>query len=149
MDYESIVFDYVEDEKTLTQIASIYMSVFNGEPWKDKWTFEGAFDRLKHFYDSPNHLGLYASIGKGIVGCLVGNIEPFYSGDYFHLKEMFVVQQRQGIGSSLINKLGGVLKEKGVKSIFVFTGNNGYPIEFYKKNGFESTNMSLLSRTIE
>jgi predicted N-acetyltransferase YhbS len=82
---------------------------------------------------------LTARRGEQLLGCCVGNIEPYFTGNYFYLKEMFVSPdaQQQGIGAALMDTLKTRLAEAGVRTMILFTGKDFYPFDFYLKSGFQ------------
>ena len=77
-------------------------------------------------------------MGGEMVGCCVGNIEPYFSGDYFYLKGMFVLPnaQNQGVGEKMLTKLREHLHSLDIHTIILFTSNAGFPWTFYLKHGF-------------
>jgi aminoglycoside 6'-N-acetyltransferase I len=128
----------LESEDLLKKCSALSVEVYNNEPWNDKWTEKKALERLACFYNSPNFIGFVSIDRNEITGCILGNIEPFYSGDYFYLKEMFVKKsgQRKGTGTNLLNKLKETLNEKNINSVILFTSKYMFPLGFYQKNGF-------------
>ncbi len=59
------------------------------------------------FYNWPKFQGWKAFNDDELLGCCIGNIEPYFSGDYYYLKEMFVSfkSQHKGIGRQLMTNL--------------------------------------------
>ncbi|MGB3692240.1 MAG: GNAT family N-acetyltransferase [Spirulinaceae cyanobacterium] len=129
----------IESIQTLEKCSESLVSAYNGEPWHDNWTKEKALEKLTCFYNSPKFLGWMAMQEDKLLGCCVGNIEPYYIGDYFYLKEMFVsVQsQRMGVGSKLMASLKGYLETIGIETIILFTSKEAFPFDFYQKTGFK------------
>lgn len=126
-------------KEVLNKCSHLSVRVYNSNPWNDAWTEEKAYERLSCYYNTPNFIGLVALEKEVILGCLLGNIEPYFSGDYFYLKEMFVAtnSQRNGIGSKLIKHLKDHLITYNVNSILLFTSKDLFPYVFYKKIGFK------------
>ena len=137
---QSIQIVPVTDSEQLKPCAALLASVYNSEPWNDGWTDEVALDKLLCFYNSPKFSGYMAYSGTELVGCYVGNIEPYFSGDYFYLKEMFVsvTAQRQGIGAELLKTLKADLHKQGIETVILFTSSQFFPFGFYQKNGFNT-----------
>jgi N-acetylglutamate synthase-like GNAT family acetyltransferase len=77
--------------------------------------------------------------GDKLLGACVGNIEPYFTGDYFYLKEMFVSvkSQRKGVGAALFEAIKTQLKTIGIRQIILFTSNEGYPFDFWQKVQFQ------------
>ena len=90
-----IKIERIESIQTLEKCAELLAEVYNAEPWNDNWTKKKALEKLTCFYNSPKFLGWMAIQKNILLGYCVGNIEPYYTGDYFYLKEMFVSVQSQ------------------------------------------------------
>ena len=134
----NIQIEKIQSAQMLDVCAELLVAAYNAEPWNDQWTKEVALDKLVCFYNSPKFMG-WRVLHNGIaVGCCVGNIEPYFTGNYFYLKEMFVApnMQRSGIGSMLMETLQTALSEQGIKTIILFTGKDLFPFDFYLKKGF-------------
>jgi len=128
----------IESIQVLGHCAEILMDAYNSEPWNDSWTKEKALEKLTCFYNSPKFFGWTAIQDDKVLGCCVGNIEPYYTGDYFYLKEMFVYHhlQKKGIGARLMFTLKEHLATIDIKTIILFTGKDFFPFDFYVKTGF-------------
>lgn len=124
----------------LKDCAEILAKAYNSEPWNDEWSIEKAHQKLACFYDSPGFAGFTAYLNDELVGACVGNIEPYYTGDYFYLKEMFVLPeaQQQGIGKQLLAVMKAYLKEICIQQIILFTSNEFHPYRLYEKSGFKT-----------
>jgi len=81
-------------------------------------------------------MGWTATAGNKIVGCGVGNIEPYYNGNIFYLKELFVAAryQNQGVGKRLIAAMKKDWAVAGVKMVILLTSDAIF--NFYTKCGF-------------
>lgn len=134
-----LIIEPITDAAVLTRCADILTLAYNAPPWNDEWTPAIALEKLTCFYDSPRFLGWTARRGEQLLGCCVGNIEPYFTGDYFYLKEMFVAPaaQQQGIGAALMETLKAHLANAGVRTMILFTGKDFYPFDFYLKSGFQ------------
>ena len=135
MEYE-ITIEKVRSVKELEQCARMYTAAYNCEPWNDNWTSETASALLTCYYNTPEFMGWLVKQDDRIIGCAIGNMEPYYSGNIFILKELFVAvgSQGSGVGSSLIVALKEDLQKINVKMIMLFTRR---PIfNFYIKSGF-------------
>lgn len=116
----------------------LLLNVFNNEPWNDSWTFEGAEKYLQDYIETPGFKGFVAEEENKIIGFIFGFRKRWWQADEFYVNEMCVEisEQRNGIGTKLINYLEINLKTEGVENITLLT-NRGIPAEeFYKKNGF-------------
>ncbi len=138
----------IKNIDTMRQSSTLYVDVFNNYPWNDNWNLEVAGNRLSDFFLTPRFIGFCAYENEQIIGCVIGNIEKYYNGDYFYLKEMFVSGsfQRKGIGKMLLDRLKERLKELKIASIILFTSNKYFPIYFYKEKGFKTLDyMNMMS----
>ena len=135
----------------ISKCCELYIKVFNGEPWNDKWTKETTYKRLNDIYVSPNFEGvLYLEDGH-VKGAIFGNFEQFYEGIHYNLREMFIDNELQGkgIGSKLLKELEEHLKKLGVTTLILFTSKGNKTNEFYLKNNFSEWNsMAMMGKDI-
>ena len=124
----------------LARCASVLVDAYNAEPWNDSWTQEKALEKLECFYSSPKFIGFIAVKDQDAVGALIGNIEPYYTGDYFYLKEMFVSSkaQKRGIGKTLMQTLKTQLGLIDIRQVVLFTSKDHFPFDFYQKARFNT-----------
>jgi aminoglycoside 6'-N-acetyltransferase I len=129
----------ITSPEILQKCAPVLMQAYNGEPWNDAWTEQKALETLECFYNSPKFHGFYAEQDGQIIGCCVGNVEPYFMGDYFYLKDMFVspTDQRKGVGQLLMDELKKELSSIGITTMILFTSDKGSPFDFYTKNDFQ------------
>jgi aminoglycoside 6'-N-acetyltransferase I len=135
---ENLKIIEIKSVDELTSCAALLAEVYNSPPWNDNWTVAKAKEKLECFFNSPKFYGWMCYDNDQLVGCCVGNIEPYFSGDYYYLKEMFVsVQaQRKGIGTGLMNALKEELEKVSISTIILFTSEEFFPFDFYKKTNF-------------
>jgi len=134
----------------LENCAEIFIRTFSSKPWNESWSNETALERISHFYDSKGFCGVLA-VEDEALGFVLGNIEPYFSGPIFYLREMCIYPefQNSGIGKELLNKIENILKLKGVVSIYLITEHNIPAAHFYIKRGFKvDENTGSLSKTI-
>lgn len=122
----------------LKGLATLFVEVFNDEPWNEKWSYASALARLTDIVNTPGFVGLKATRDAFFVGFIMGYGEPFDQGADFYVKEMGVVSslQRKGTGTVLLGKLRETLVASGMRSIYLLTSRDGPAACFYKKNGF-------------
>ena len=130
----------IESSNELRSCADLLVAAYNAEPWNDQWTHEKALEKLECFFHSPKFIGLVAYQGEDINGACIGNIEPYYTGDYFYLKEMFVAPsaQKRGIGKQLMVALKEHLEQAGIRQMILFTSKDFFPFHFYEKENFSA-----------
>ncbi len=135
---EELHIEKINSIQTLEKCAELLVEAYNAPPWNDNWTKAKALEKLTCFYHSPQFFGWTARQDTHLLGCCVGNIEPYFSGDYFYLKEMFVSvhAQRKGVGFRLMAVLKGYLETVDIQTIILFTSRDVFPFDFYLKNGF-------------
>lgn len=133
----SIIIAKITSTQTLEQCAAIYPPAYNTEPWNDNWTYTTALALLTCYYNSPEFRGWVALQDGKIIGCAIGNIEPYYSGDIFILKEVFVAAEAQnlGVGRDLLATMKENLETLNIKMIILSTRTP--IINFYSKSGFK------------
>lgn len=139
------------EDKDLKECAKLYVSVFNAEPWNDKWTIETAYNRLHDIYVSPKFVGIKYIEENVIKGVAFGNCEQWYEGLHFNLREMYVMNELQGkgIGSRILKELEERVKEFGVNTLILFTEKDCNTDKFYRKNGFSGLDfMSMMEKDI-
>ena len=130
--------------------ASLYQQTFNAEPWNEGWTIETARERLNGILSAPHGLGVLASREGSPIALALGYFETWVSGSHFQLKEMCTTpeEQRQGIGSFVLEFLLRTLKERGVVQVFCET-RSGVPAEaFFRRSGFRTLNVVALGKRL-
>lgn len=138
MDNQMTIRNFVSED--MAQCFNLFVDVFNGEPWNDKWTKERAEQYLMDYVNAPGFKGVVAKHESRMHGFLFGISKRWWSGDEFFVNEMCVKTdaQRRGIGTALLQYLESDLKESGIESVTLLT-NRDIPAEhFYMKNGFSA-----------
>jgi aminoglycoside 6'-N-acetyltransferase I len=136
----------------LPACARLYVRAFNEEPWNDHWTVPAAHQRLMDIFNTPRFYGLVCIQDGEILAALFGNIERWYAGNHYQLKEMFVdpACQRSGLGGSMLARLQRDLRKKDVKQVYLFTSCGDWVPRFYLKHGFKKVgDMQMMDCPIE
>lgn len=136
-DTEHIKIKPILSVNTLEECSGIFMEAYNGEPWlEDGWTHDAAAQLLTYHFNTPGFMGWIATYNGCPVGCCVGNVEPYYTGDRFVLKEIFVsaTSQKMGIGNKLLDAMKASLRARQVKTAILFTHKTLFG--FYERSGF-------------
>ncbi|OAB38359.1 GCN5 family acetyltransferase [Paenibacillus glacialis] len=122
----------------LRKCTTLFVNVFNREPWNDNWSIEAAKQYLVDYIQTPGFRGFIAEDGSEIRGFIFGFRKRWWEGDEFFVNEMCVQvdEQRSGIGTKLINYIEGDLIHAGIENITLLTNREIPAEEFYKKNGF-------------
>lgn len=128
-------------EEHLEVCAKLYVDVLNDEPWNDQWTSDTALTRLKDIYRTPHFKGIVYITSGEIKGAILGNIEQFYNGKHYNLKEMFIAKsvQRKQIGSQMLQYLEESMKQD-VNMMILFTSKANGTDTFYIKNDYQELN---------
>ncbi len=128
------------EKSHLHECSILYLETFNSEPWNDQWSDITAYKRLEDIFNTPGFHGLVISEENKIKGAVLGNLEQWFEGYMYNLKEMFVNRENKGsgIGSLLIRELENTIKSLDAKSVVLFTSKGDLTEKFYLKNGFKS-----------
>ena len=138
-------------EKDIEACAALYAQVFSSEPWDENWSEGAARERLLHFYHSNGFCGVLAE-QDGVVGFSLGNIEPFYSGSIFYLREMCrkANMSKMGVGHKVLAELERELLHQEVQDVYLITDRAIPASDFYQKNGFNhSDQMGFYAKHIK
>lgn len=130
----------------LASCTCLYVDVFNGEPWNDRWTLQTAGQRLQRIWDTPGSFGLIACREEP-VAFAAGYCEPWQERTVYFLKEMCVRAdlQGQGIGSRLLGQLERELAQRhNVSSIYLLTMRGDQAETFYARCGYQSSERMVL-----
>ncbi|MCT2534240.1 GNAT family N-acetyltransferase [Aquibacillus koreensis] len=137
-------------ELTLERVevcTKLYMDVFSKSPWNELWNYQAANDRLLSLFHHPSAycIGVYNS-EQVLIGFLIGHTENWLGVTHFLIKEMCVSapMQGQGVGSIMLSSLERYCKEKNIDRIELITAHGGLAEQFYKKNGFYTSNKMIL-----
>ena len=105
----------------------------------------------KEYFENAirNDIVLVACVDGKIVGYLAGTLNSQYSYNNIvqaELDNMCIMNEyrKLGIGSKLFEEFKKICKENGINEIKVVASyNNLNAIEFYKRNGFKETELTL------
>jgi GNAT superfamily N-acetyltransferase len=134
------------EKSHLGECSDLYVDIFNSEPWNDRWNEITAYKRLEDIYNTPGFFGLVILEKNEIKGAVLGNLEQWFEGYMYNLKEMFVNKEhkRTGIGSMLMRELENSIKLLRADSVVLFTSKGDLTEKFYIKNGFRSEDDMLM-----
>jgi aminoglycoside 6'-N-acetyltransferase I len=125
-------------EDMLDECARIYVGAFNAEPWHDAWEIPTARKRLADIFHTPGFFGLALTEDGHILGSAFGNVEQYYDGHMYCLREMFVDNhlRGQGYGGRFLSNLEDALRSRGVHTLHLFTALGNATEGFYRKHGY-------------
>lgn len=139
-----IVRPIVKDD--LEAMSYLFKKVFNEAPWNDQWEYDTAYKRLQDFYNSPGFEGLVQYEGDRLVALILGIAEQYYDGGSFRIIEFCVDHEMQGkgYGRKMLAAFEEILKEKGIKEIFLLTCHGPSTEGFYERNGYKTSESMIM-----
>jgi aminoglycoside 6'-N-acetyltransferase I len=137
MNEVDISIERISSIERLEQCTELFLEAYNCEPWNDKWTKEIVLELFNCYYRTPDFLGWLALSGSQIIGCCIGNSEPYYTGKIFYLRDLFITVkfQQAGVGRRLIAAMKHDAGISGINTVVLFT--NKQTSDFYIKSGFK------------
>ena len=118
--------------------AYILVAAYNGAPWSNSWTEEGALLRIEATMSGFNSRGYVIEKNNKIVSMCLGRIDYYYGNwSQFCIDEFNVLPtlQGKGIGGRLLQFVTNVMKDEQINKIFLMTGGK-QAAQFYTKQGF-------------
>ena len=127
------------DESYLPQLAELYRSAFNGEPWKDDWSDT---DQLYEYIKDVS--GYFQGVNYGLLidgklsALSLGTIRHWWEGTNYNIEEFCVDPniQGKGVGSRFMRLIEEDIKKQGIAGIFLQTDSDKPSYGFYHKNGY-------------
>ena len=133
----------------IAAVSDVLISAYKDEPWNENWTRERAIIRIKAILCNYRAIGLKANDEKGVVGAILGFVDPYSNEDFFYVSELFVKSERkgQGIGTALLNALYKYLNANNIQAMQLISIQNN--LKFYKQNGLEKDMVDVLYKRID
>jgi aminoglycoside 6'-N-acetyltransferase I len=134
----------------IAQFVAFYVSVFNTPPWNDGWSDTAVKERLEAFTAFPTFLGLGCVIDNTAAGLVFGWSERWTQGWHFQIKEMCVAPQYQSqrVGTKLMTAFEGELISRGIKQVYLQTGEKAPARQFYEGLGFSRLPLVSMSKKL-
>ena len=123
----------------MKSVTSLFKSVFMAEPWNDDWSDDEQLSLyLGELTGQTNSLSFGLFEENELIGIAIGQTKHWYSGLEYEINELCIKSDRQGkgAGSFFLGEIEKDVKARGVKTIYLQTGNDVRAYEFYKKMGF-------------
>jgi len=119
--------------------CELFIKIFNGSPWNDKWTNETAHVYLYELTDHKRFLGYTLWDKNVLTGAVLCHMKNHYRGDEIFVDEIFISPdcQRKGHGTKLINEIEKYAKDNSFISITLLTGKNKSAFDFYERAGYK------------
>ena len=132
----------LRDKKDLEILATEYSNLYNNSVLQEKWTPELAKKLFEYFYDLNSRLFCVAYCEDRPIGAIMSVIKPWWDGMHLEDTEIFVAKnyQRKGIGTDLYKDHYKIAVEEfgvTIMEAHTYADENGYPLNWYKKLGFE------------
>ncbi|SHJ44784.1 Acetyltransferase (GNAT) domain-containing protein [Clostridium cavendishii DSM 21758] len=126
--------------ENIDEMVGMYIETFNSPPWNDSWTITTATKRLHQMITVEDFYGLCAYQNDELCGIILGNMEQYFDGIIFNIKEFCVrnTMRGHGVGSIIFKEFEARLKNMGVKEIILLTSRGEHTEHFYHKQGLES-----------
>jgi len=126
------------EKEDLDRLVTFYIDYFNTEG--DNWTHEIAYKRLHQMWNVDDHINLIAEQNNMICGFLMGYLEWFDDGPYFHISEILVNRnyQNKKVGRTLMLDAEKMAKGAGATVATLETLNDDMHEHFYGKLGYSS-----------
>ena len=142
MEYRKVKNDDIKS------LANAMAKAYSEEPWNEEWTEEKAVRRVSAIVGNYQAIGIAAVENGGIVGALLGYVDPYASEDFFFVSELFVIPEwkKHGIGKQLLSELEIILKEKDIHVIQLISID--YNEGFYSKCGLSRDACSVQYKRI-
>lgn len=133
----------------IVTVSDVLVSAYKDEPWNENWTRERAIIRIKAILSNYQAIGLKANDEKGIIGAILGFVDPYSNEDFFYVSELFVKSERkgQGIGTALLTALDKHLKANNIQAMQLISIQNNF--KFYKQNGLKKDMADVLYKRID
>jgi len=117
--------------------CELYLQVFNGPPWNDKWTNDTVSTYLRELLDHKRFLGYTLWDSDLLIGVVFCHLKKFYRGDEIFIDEMYIStdHQHKGHGTALMNEVEEFARKNSCISITLLTGIGKPAYNFYEKFG--------------
>ena len=134
------------ETEDLQNLAELFVTVFNHEPWSENWTKEWAYERLSIIFRSHRFYGFMAEEGNEPVGAIFSRIGSYKGKFELEIVENFVssTEQRKGVGAALMNELKLRAEKEGIGCFVLLTDKTTFAKDFYLKYGFQGHDENLL-----
>ncbi|MDR1913322.1 MAG: GNAT family N-acetyltransferase [Clostridiales bacterium] len=119
--------------------AKMFFSIYQNEPFNYDWmTEEHSVAYFTDMEQTPHFLGYVLLRNNEIAGMCLGQIEEHFMTPGYKINELFIdgENQHMGIGSFFLTEVENLLRNRGIKAMYLFTSKNVKAYEFYKRHDF-------------
>ncbi|GAB1256450.1 hypothetical protein NBRC116494_09520 [Aurantivibrio plasticivorans] len=135
----------------LKATSRLYVDVFAGPPWNERWTIDWALDRLTMIFQSPGFLGHVYEVNGKIVGVIAGRSNSFKGRRELEIVELFVSKrcQSDGVGKALLSAIEEQAGNNGYSHSVLLTSQRVPAFNFYLRRGYRANaDMVMMSRAL-
>jgi ribosomal protein S18 acetylase RimI-like enzyme len=132
-------------KEDLKPLANIYKGLYYNSILNENWSEDTAYKLLNFFYTLQPDIFVVAEENSKVVGAIMSLVKPWHDGNRLIETEIFVAKnyQHKCIGSKLFQEhFKKAIEKYDVKVIEAHTyqEQDGYPLNWYKKQGYEIIN---------
>ena len=122
----------------LERCARALAAAYEGEPWHNHWTLQGAYRYLKEFCGNPRFVGFTVWEGEQLAGAAFCHERTWWTNDELYVDELFVTpeHQRKGHGRQLLTAIQERVRRHGLAGITLLTDRRMPAPQFYRSQGF-------------
>ncbi len=123
----------------MPSVMEIIRGAFAQAPWNESWDDDAALrDYIASLTGAHNSLSLGLYDERRLAGVSLGRIKRWYYGAEYCIDDLCVLpsMQGRGAGTEFLRLMESFLKERGVKSLSLWTKRDAPACGFYRKNGF-------------
>ena len=128
-------------EEDVEFAAHIISRAYAPPPWNEDWSFEAAAERVTQLLAAPKRVALAAFDAERLRGIAIGTQQRHHAGQVLYLEELSVLPkaQRSGIGTALLFAVVEAARLQGCYRVWLASQHTGKVFEFYRRNGFLSS----------
>lgn len=134
-------------------MADIFFDIYYNPPFSYTWLKRSEVERyFDDLVKTPNFLGYVIDENNKIIGGCFGVINDYFKNIKYKINEIFIARECQGFGygSNALRQIEALVYEKNAVIIELSTDREVPAFNFYKKNGFiSSQHMAYLLKPIK
>ncbi|MBR4223850.1 MAG: GNAT family N-acetyltransferase [Oscillospiraceae bacterium] len=123
------------------QIKHVFREIFSKEPWCDDWSDDDQLDAyIRDLAGNANSLTFGLFEDGELAGLSIGSIKHWYKGTEYYIDEFGLLAEYRGrgLGSVFMQEIERIIRERGLKAMFLQTGADVPAFRFYEKCGFHA-----------
>ena len=98
---------------------SLFINVFNSDPWNDRWTLTKARELFNDFLNTPGFIGFIGRLNSETISVCIGHIKKWWNSSEYYIEEYFVSPelQHKGMGTLFLQKIEVILLQNEIRKI--------------------------------